>query len=389
MFWLKRRHERGDQQGHAGGEHRRHRLQGLLETRMGFRPLHQRADQQAVDARHADVQPRQSQHAGDGGGGQAVSQHLHRAEAARRRSVERAHLRVRLGQSEPPGHHVLGDAVGLGKSIQVGLARWQADDARGVALAGRALRIGEGQDQSGRVGPGLALQAQLLGHGADRPFEALRRGAVSVQAFGQLDHEIDACGVTGGAQRRRIRHRRSMARGGDARQPCAAESATAFAPFSHGSGYAGCYPPARSPDPYPMTPQTAHLPQIAADDQAPSRLRLSGAWTLDHASQIGQALGGAPDDIAAIDATGVERLDSVGVLQLLRFARRHGIDFERVHLPRIAPAHWSARSRTSPTTARAGSASTASAPRWNAWAARCTTTGRKRWRWSVSSARRR
>lgn len=77
-----------------------------------------------------------------------------------------------------------------------------------------------------------------------------------------------------------------------------------------------------------MTVQTAHLPQIATEGQAPLRLRLSGAWTLDHALQIGEALCEAPEHIAAVDATGVERLDSVGVLQLLRFARRHGIDFD-------------------------------------------------------------
>lgn len=77
-----------------------------------------------------------------------------------------------------------------------------------------------------------------------------------------------------------------------------------------------------------MPAKTAHLPHIAADGQVPSRMVLSGAWTLDHATQIGQALCNVPDDVAAIDATGVERLDSVGVLQLLRFSRRHGIDFD-------------------------------------------------------------
>ena len=77
-----------------------------------------------------------------------------------------------------------------------------------------------------------------------------------------------------------------------------------------------------------MTDTTAHPPQIDADGPTPSRLRLSGSWTLDYAGQIGTALGGAPGGIDAIDATGVERLDSVGVLQLLRFARRADLDFD-------------------------------------------------------------
>jgi phospholipid/cholesterol/gamma-HCH transport system permease protein len=77
-----------------------------------------------------------------------------------------------------------------------------------------------------------------------------------------------------------------------------------------------------------MTDMTAHPPQIDADGSTPSRLRLSGSWTLDYAGQIGTALGDAPAGVATIDASGVERLDSVGVLQLLRFARRNNLDFD-------------------------------------------------------------
>ena len=38
----------------------------------------------------------------------------------------------------------------------------------------------------------------------------------------------------------------------------------------------------------------------------------------------------APRDLDAIDATCVERLDSLGVLQLLRFSRRFDFDFDRI-----------------------------------------------------------
>lgn len=61
-----------------------------------------------------------------------------------------------------------------------------------------------------------------------------------------------------------------------------------------------------------------------ADDGA---LRLRGHWTLAHAAGIEQVLRGHDSGIESVDARGVERLDSVGVLQLLRFAEKRGLDF--------------------------------------------------------------
>ncbi|WP_425480685.1 ABC transporter permease [Lysobacter silvisoli] len=87
---------------------------------------------------------------------------------------------------------------------------------------------------------------------------------------------------------------------------------------------ASLYPAPRGP----MTEPSTHAPQIAADAQTPSRLRLSGRWTLDHAHAISAALHGAPAGEVSVDATGVERLDSLGVLQLMRFARRRELDFD-------------------------------------------------------------
>ncbi|SFK44149.1 ABC transporter permease [Lysobacter sp. cf310] len=77
-----------------------------------------------------------------------------------------------------------------------------------------------------------------------------------------------------------------------------------------------------------MTAPSTHTPQIAADAQTPSRLRLSGRWTLENANAISAALHSAPHDATTIDASAVERLDSVGVLQLMRFARRRELDFD-------------------------------------------------------------
>ena len=71
-----------------------------------------------------------------------------------------------------------------------------------------------------------------------------------------------------------------------------------------------------------MPAATASPPTLALDGD---RLRLSGSWTLDHAGAVSDALARAPDGATAVDAAGIERLDSLGVLQLLRFAHRRGL----------------------------------------------------------------
>jgi len=72
----------------------------------------------------------------------------------------------------------------------------------------------------------------------------------------------------------------------------------------------------------------AQPPQVNIDDAQPSHLRLSGRWTLEYATQIGERLAETPRTATLVDATAVERLDSVGVLQLIRFAHRHDLDFD-------------------------------------------------------------
>ena len=68
-------------------------------------------------------------------------------------------------------------------------------------------------------------------------------------------------------------------------------------------------------------------PRLDADPDG--RVVLRGRWTLSHAGEIGDALRDAPEQAREVDATRIDRIDSVGVLQLLRFAHRRGIDFER------------------------------------------------------------
>ena len=59
-----------------------------------------------------------------------------------------------------------------------------------------------------------------------------------------------------------------------------------------------------------------------------TRLQLKGRWTLRYAADVGKALAGAPEHADTVDVTGVDRLDSAGVLQLLRFAHRREMNFE-------------------------------------------------------------
>ena len=77
------------------------------------------------------------------------------------------------------------------------------------------------------------------------------------------------------------------------------------------------------------TPPNHHPPTAEVDPGQPGILRLGGRWTLRYAEEVGEALRDAPQDITGIDATAVERLDTLGVLQMLRHADRRDLDFTR------------------------------------------------------------
>lgn len=78
-----------------------------------------------------------------------------------------------------------------------------------------------------------------------------------------------------------------------------------------------------------MPTRSAQQPPQAETD-ASGVVRLGGRWTLIHARGIEQVLRELPDTASAIDATGVDRIDSLGVLQLLRWADCHGMDFSSI-----------------------------------------------------------
>ena len=76
-----------------------------------------------------------------------------------------------------------------------------------------------------------------------------------------------------------------------------------------------------------MTVPASQAPTADADPQDGSRLVLRGRWTLQYAGAIEALLRKAPADITLVDADGVDRLDTVGVLQLLRYADRLKLDY--------------------------------------------------------------
>ncbi|BCT91827.1 ABC transporter permease [Lysobacter helvus] len=69
-------------------------------------------------------------------------------------------------------------------------------------------------------------------------------------------------------------------------------------------------------------------PELATDATDGTRLRLRGDWTLAHALAMGERLRAVPEGVTAVDAADIGRLDSAGVLQLLRFARRHCLELD-------------------------------------------------------------
>ena len=78
-------------------------------------------------------------------------------------------------------------------------------------------------------------------------------------------------------------------------------------------------------------PLTDARPSFNTDATDSSRIRLAGQWTLATALQVAERLREVPAGTKAIDATHISRIDSAGVLQLLRHASRNGIAAEDLH----------------------------------------------------------
>ena len=79
-----------------------------------------------------------------------------------------------------------------------------------------------------------------------------------------------------------------------------------------------------------MTDNTGSPPRWQHAPTGPDRIVLSGQWTLAHALAISEQLRGIPEGAGVVDATAIDRLDSAGVMQLMRFAQRRGLDSEHL-----------------------------------------------------------
>ncbi|HEY0334254.1 MAG TPA: ABC transporter permease [Stenotrophomonas sp.] len=71
-------------------------------------------------------------------------------------------------------------------------------------------------------------------------------------------------------------------------------------------------------------------PALQADEQDPTRIRLSGSWVLGTAMDAAGLLQELPAGTRHIDARAIARLDSAGVLQLLRYAGRAGVSEDQI-----------------------------------------------------------
>jgi phospholipid/cholesterol/gamma-HCH transport system permease protein len=80
-----------------------------------------------------------------------------------------------------------------------------------------------------------------------------------------------------------------------------------------------------------MTPPSHAAPSIEIDPSDAASARLSGEWTLHHAEAVGDALRGVPEHVRRFDASAIARLDSLGVLQLLRHVARRGLNDDALH----------------------------------------------------------
>lgn len=78
-----------------------------------------------------------------------------------------------------------------------------------------------------------------------------------------------------------------------------------------------------------MTPAQTQ-PEVHIDPAEPTRARLLGDWTLSSALEVGAQLQRIPEATQTLDASQVGRIDSAGVLALLRHANRRRIPAENL-----------------------------------------------------------
>src|SRR5690606_17159096 len=74
-----------------------------------------------------------------------------------------------------------------------------------------------------------------------------------------------------------------------------------------------------------MDPTSPNPPGWTPAPGSAQEVRLEGDWILDHAMEIAARRREIPEGVAAVDASGVRRIDSAGVMLLARFARQRSL----------------------------------------------------------------
>lgn len=75
---------------------------------------------------------------------------------------------------------------------------------------------------------------------------------------------------------------------------------------------------------------TSAPPQWRIDPDDPARVLLLGDWSLATAMQLAERLRQVPETARVVDANDIDRIDSAGVLQLLRFAKRRELPLDNL-----------------------------------------------------------
>lgn len=91
--------------------------------------------------------------------------------------------------------------------------------------------------------------------------------------------------------------------------------------------------PDQHPDPH-------RKPALVPLESGDTGVRLVGQWDLAHSAEIVRALSGARTKITRVDAREIQSLDTLGVMQLMRFLAKQGValdavEWRDIHLPLV------------------------------------------------------
>ncbi len=81
-----------------------------------------------------------------------------------------------------------------------------------------------------------------------------------------------------------------------------------------------------------MTDRSRHEPELRLDPGGNGELRATGDWILVNAERLSRIIEDRPPSVAALDASGISRLDASGALLLDRLVRQRSLQPDQLHL---------------------------------------------------------